>query len=262
MNTEPSPTAVCLLEAEGICKSFPGVRALHNAWIRVQAGKLNALLGENGAGKSTFMNILAGVFLPDEGEVRLHGKSITYRNPREATAAGVSIIHQELNLIPHLTVAENIFLGREPVTRLGMVDKRAMNRSAEKLLQRLELRVDPRTLVYKLSVGARQVVEIAKALSTDARVIIMDEPTSAISEQEVAALFRVITELKRSGVGIIYITHKLDELPHIADEITVLRDGEFITSVPFKPTFPIWTEPGTDPGTECSPFYWSSPPRV
>jgi ribose transport system ATP-binding protein len=226
-------TSPPLLEAEGICKSFPGVRALHNARIKVEAGKLTALLGENGAGKSTLMNILAGVFPPDAGEIRLNGEPIVIRNPRDATDRGISIIHQELNLIPYLTVAENIFLGREPVTPFGMVDKRVMNRAAAALLARLELAVDPRTPIYKLRVGAQQVVEIAKALSTDARVIIMDEPTSAISEQEIAALFRVIGELKRSGVGIIYITHKLDELPHIADDLTVLRDGEFIAARPF-----------------------------
>jgi ABC-type sugar transport system ATPase subunit len=219
-----------LLEAEGICKSFPGVRALHNARIKVEAGKLNALLGENGAGKSTLMNILAGVFAPDAGEIRLNGEIINFKSPRDATDHGISIIHQELNLIPYLTVAENIFLGREPVTSLGMVDRRTMNREAAALLKRLELDVDPRTPIYKLRVGAQQVVEIAKALSTNARILIMDEPTSAISEQEITALFRVIGDLKRSGVGIIYITHKLDELPHIADDLTFLRDGEFIAT--------------------------------
>lgn len=231
MTVDASPPP--LLAAKGICKSFPGVRALHDVQITVHAGRLNAVLGENGAGKSTLMNILSGVFPADAGELLLDGKPIAFRTPREATDAGISIIHQELNLIPYLSVAENIFLGREPLTLLGFVDRKAMNRLAAKLLARLELKVDPRALISSLRVGAQQVVEIAKALSTDARVIIMDEPTSAISEQEVAALFRIITELKRSGVGIIYITHKLDELPQIADDITVLRDGEFITSVPF-----------------------------
>ena len=231
--SESRSTTAPLLAAEGICKSFPGVRALHNARISVHASRLNSLLGENGAGKSTLMNILAGVFAPDAGHILLNGEAISFRSPREATDAGISIIHQELNLIPYLTVAENIFLGREPLTPFGLVDRQAMNRAAEKLLQRLELAVDPRTPVYKLRVGAQQVVEIAKALSTDARIIIMDEPTSAISESEIAALFRVIAELKRAGVGIIYITHKLDELPLIADDVTVLRDGEFIHSAPF-----------------------------
>ena len=231
--TTAQSTIAPLLAATAVCKAFPGVRALHNARITVQAGQLNAVLGENGAGKSTLMNILAGVFPPDSGEIRVNDKVVNFANPREATEAGISIIHQELNLIPYLSVAENIFLGREPVTRLGMVDRRTMNRDAAKLLERLELDVDPRTPVYKLRVGAQQLVEIAKALSTAARVIIMDEPTSAISEQEVAALFRIIGELKRGGVGIIYITHKLDELPQIADDVTMLRDGEFIATAPF-----------------------------
>jgi ribose transport system ATP-binding protein len=231
--SESRSTTAPLLVADGICKNFPGVRALHNARISVHAGRLNALLGENGAGKSTLMNILAGVFAPDAGEILLNGEAVTFENPRDAAHAGIAIMHQELNLIPYLSVAENIFLGREPVTPLGFIDKRAMNRATEKLLQRLELTVDPQTLVYKLRVGAQQVVEIAKALSTDSRIIIMDEPTSAISESEIAALFRVIAELKRTGVGIIYITHKLDELPHIADDVTVLRDGEFIHAAHF-----------------------------
>ena len=222
-----------LLEATGISKSFPGVRALHNMRLSVESGKLNAVLGENGAGKSTLMNILVGVFPPDEGEIRINGQAVTFSTPREATDAGIAIIHQELNLIPYLTVAENIFLGREPRTRLGTIDRRAMNRAAVELLARLNLAVDPRTPVYKLRVGTQQVVEIAKALSTRARVIIMDEPTSAISEQEVTALFRVVAELKRAGVGIVYITHKLDELPQIADDVTILRDGEFIAAAPF-----------------------------
>lgn len=232
MTINPATTAP-LLTATGISKSFPGVRALHNAQITVESGKLNAVLGENGAGKSTLMNILAGVFPADAGEIRINGELVHFANPRESTAAGISIIHQELNLVPHLSVAENIFLGREPVTPLGLVDRKTMCRDTAKLLQRLGLDVDPRTPVYKLRVGAQQLVEIAKALSTDARVLIMDEPTSAISEQEVAALFRIIGELKRDGVGIIYITHKFDELPQIADDVTILRDGEFITAAPF-----------------------------
>lgn len=222
-----------VLEATHISKIFPGVRALSNARISVGAGRLNAVLGENGAGKSTLMNILAGIFAPDTGEIRLNGKVVEFSRPRQATEAGISIIHQELNLIPHLSVAENIFLGREPVTKFGFIDRRTMNYESTRLLTRLGLTIDPRTPVIKLSVGMQQLVEIAKALSTNAHVIIMDEPTSAISEQEVAALFRIIAELKQDGVGIIYITHKLDELPQIADEVTILRDGEFITAAPF-----------------------------
>ena len=222
-----------LLSARGISKSFPGVRALRDVKLDVYPGRLNALLGENGAGKSTLMNILSGVFAPDAGEIRLTGELVTFRNPRAASEAGIAIIHQELNQIPYLTVAENIFLGREPRTALGLIDAKRMVADARTLLKRLELALDPRTPIHRLSVGTRQVVEIAKALSTDARVIIMDEPTSAISEQEITALFRVIADLKRSGVGIVYITHKLDELPQIADDITVFRDGELIAAQPF-----------------------------
>ena len=180
------------------------------------------------------MNILSGVYQPDAGEIRLEGNIISFADPRTAIEAGVAIIHQELNQILQLSVGENIYLGREPKTAWGLIDTQRMNRDAQQLLDRLELAVDPRTPIHRLSVGARQVVEIAKALSTNARVMIMDEPTSAISEQEVLALFRVIADLKQAGVGIIYITHKFDELAEIADDITVLRDGKFIASRPFK----------------------------
>lgn len=222
-----------LLEARGISKSFPGVKALDDVKITVRRGQLNALLGENGAGKSTLMNILAGVFPPDTGEIRLDGRSIHFRNPREAREAGIAIIFQELNLVPELSIAENIFLGREPLNRLGLIDYPRMNREALELLNQLELLVDPRTQVARLRVGQQQVVEIARALSVDARVIIMDEPTSAVTEQEIDVLFRLIERLKQRGVGIIYITHKLDELPKIADHITVLRDGRFVGDRPF-----------------------------
>jgi len=235
---EPSTTTATasdlLLTARGISKGFPGVKALDNVQLAVRAGRLHALLGENGAGKSTLMNILAGVFPPDEGEILLAGRQVAFRNPRDAQEAGIAIIFQELNLVPDLSVAENIFLGREPLTNLGLIDYRRMHRDAEALLAQLDLDVDPRTPVARLRVGAQQVVEIAKAISFDSRVIIMDEPTSAITEQEVESLFRLIQRLKQRGVGIIYITHKLDELPHIADDITVLRDGRFVGSEPFQ----------------------------
>jgi ribose transport system ATP-binding protein len=231
-NPAQSPADV-LLEARGVSKSFPGVKALDGVGISVRSGRLNALLGENGAGKSTLMNILAGVFLPDEGEVLLAGRSVRFKSPREAQQAGISIIFQELNLIPNLSVAENIFLGREPLTPLGLIDYGRMHRDAKDLLAQLELNVDPGTPVARLRVGAQQVVEIAKAISFRSRVIIMDEPTSAITEQEIDVLFRLIRQLKQQGVGIIYITHKLDELRHIADDVTVFRDGRFIASEPF-----------------------------
>ncbi len=222
-----------LLSARGISKSFPGVRALDNVQITVRRGRLNAVLGENGAGKSTLMNILAGVFPPDAGEILMKGRRQTFKRPHEAQQAGIAIIHQELNLLRELSVAENIFLGREPRTRLGLVNYSGMHRDAAALLAPLDLSVDPGTQVRKLRLGAQQVVEIAKALSLDARVLIMDEPTSALSDHEVEAIFRLIRQLKARGVGIIYITHKLDELPHIADDVTVLRDGKCVAAEPY-----------------------------
>ena len=230
--TLPSSNDV-LLEATGITKSFPGVRALDGVNITVRRGRLNALLGENGAGKSTMMNILAGVFPPDTGTVVWEGKPVSFKNTREAQAAGIAIIFQELNLVPDLSIAENIFIGREPLNRFGLVDFPRMNAEAAALLQELELDADPRTLVSQLKVGAQQVVEIAKAISFNSRVIIMDEPTSAITEHEIEVLFRQIRRLKQSGVGLIYITHKLDELPEIADDITVFRDGRFVGTKQF-----------------------------
>jgi ribose transport system ATP-binding protein len=217
-----------VLEGSGISKAFPGVKALNDVQIQVRRGRLNALLGENGAGKSTLMSILAGVFPADAGTVTLRGRPVSFRNTREAQEAGVSIIFQELNLIPQLSVAENIFLGREPRSRVGLINYDQMNREADALMDQLETPMDARAPVERLSVGQQQVVEIAKALSFRADVLIMDEPTSAITEQEVAVLFRLIRQLKRRGVGIIYITHKLDELEGIADDVTVLRDGHFV----------------------------------
>jgi len=231
--TAPASNDV-LLQASGITKSFPGVRALDGVNLTVRRGRLNALLGENGAGKSTLMNILAGVFPPDSGTVTLEGRPVGFKNPREAQAAGISIIFQELNLVPELSIAENIFIGREPMTRFGLVDFARMNADAAALLKELELDADPRTLVSQLKVGAQQVVEIAKAISFNARVIIMDEPTSAITEYEIEMLFRQIKRLKQNGVGLIYITHKLDELPEIADDITVFRDGKLVGANEFR----------------------------
>jgi ribose transport system ATP-binding protein len=223
-----------LLAARGVGKSFPGARALDDVEITVRRGRLNALLGENGAGKSTLMNILAGVFPPDQGEIAIDGQLVRFNGPRGAQAAGVAIIHQELNLLPELTIAENIYLGREPRTRFGLIDYQAMNRAAADLLRQLELDIAPTTAVGRLRIGAQQIVEIAKALSLNARILIMDEPTSAITDHEVAVLFRIIAQLKARGVGMIYITHKLDELAHIADDVTIFRDGRFIAARPYN----------------------------
>lgn len=234
MSANTPPPDDVLLQASGITKSFPGVRALDGVNLTVRRGRLNALLGENGAGKSTLMNILAGVFPPDAGTVTLEGRSVTFKNTREAQVVGISIIFQELNLVPEMSIAENIFIGREPMTRFGLVDYTRMNADAAALLKELELDADPRTLISQLKVGAQQVVEIAKAISFKSRVIIMDEPTSAITGHEIEMLFRQIRRLKQNGVGLIYITHKLDELNEIADDITVFRDGKFVAQREFS----------------------------
>jgi ABC-type sugar transport system ATPase subunit len=231
--TTPARVDDVLLAARGVAKSFPGVRALDGVDFTVRRGRLNAVLGENGAGKSTLMNILAGVFAPDAGQLQVDGQPVRFAAPRDAQAAGVAMIHQELNLLPELSVAENIFLGREPRTRLGLVDYRTMHHSAATLLDQLELAVGPSTPVKRLRIGAQQVVEIAKALSQNARVLIMDEPTSAITDHEIAVLFRIIGQLKSRGVGLVYITHKLDELPAIANDVTILRDGRLVATEPF-----------------------------
>ena len=217
-----------ILEAQGIAKSFPGVRALDGVTLQVRRGRLRALLGENGAGKSTLMNILAGVFPPDAGTLRLDGHEVSFPNPRAALAAGIGIVFQELNLIPHLSVAENIFLGREPRTRLGLIDYPRLNAAAAAVLKRLDLAVAPTSLIADLRVGQQQLVEIARAVSEDARVLILDEPTSSLSAHEVEVLFGVIAELKKRGVALIYITHKFEELAHICDDVTVMRDGRVV----------------------------------
>ena len=223
-----------ILEAKGISKEFPGVKALDDVSLSLRAGRLTALLGENGAGKSTLMNIVAGVFPPDAGEVNLLGRRVNFANPREAHEAGISMIFQELNLIPNLTVAENIFLGREPLNRLGLIDNAEMNLQAEALLKRLDLDIEPTAVLGGLRVGQQQVVEIAKAISSQARVLIMDEPTSAITEHEVEVLYGIIDNLKQQGVAIAYITHKFEELARIGDDAVVMRDGRLIGSAAIK----------------------------
>ena len=204
-----------VLEARGISKSFPGVKALDGVDLTLRRGRLTALLGENGAGKSTLMNVVAGVFPPDAGELRVAGSPVRFTSPRQARDHGIAMIYQELNLVPGLTVAENIFLGREPLRLSGLIDYAALNRNAAAWLERLELDVSPTTPVGRLRVGQQQVVEIAKALAGEVRILIMDEPTSALTERETEVLFQRIADLKRQGVAIAYITHKLEELlPH------------------------------------------------
>src|ERR1700730_16874350 len=222
-----------LVEAKDIGKSFPGVRALAGARFDLMPGEVHALMGENGAGKSTLMKILAGIYRKDSGEIRYDGASVDFADPREAQQAGIGIIHQELQLMNHLTVAQNIFIGREPKRAFGLLlDDDKLNHDAAALLAHLNLDIDPRAVVGGLTVARQQRVEIAKALSFNSRVLIMDEPTAALNNAEIAELFKMIRELKARGVGIIYISHKMDELKQISDRVTVLRDGEYVATVP------------------------------
>ena len=222
-----------ILEATGIEKVFPGVRALDGVGLRVRSGRLVALLGENGAGKSTLMNVLSGVLPPDAGTIRLDGQPVRFAIPREAQVRGIGIVHQELNLIPGLSVAENIFLGREPRGRSGLIDYRRLHADTRAVLARLDLKVAPESIVADLRVGQQQLVEIAKAVAEEARVLIFDEPTSSLSSHEVDVLFGVIADLKRRGVGLVYITHKFDELARICDDVVVMRDGRVVGEAPF-----------------------------
>jgi ABC-type sugar transport system ATPase subunit len=224
-------SALPLIAIEHVTKRFPGVMALHDVSFTVEAGELHAVVGENGAGKSTLMKILAGVLSDFEGRLLLRGEPVHFRGTRDAEAAGISIIHQELNLVEQLSAAANVFLGREKRTRLGLLDNRAMEQAAAALLVELECNIRPRQLVRDLRVGDQQLVEIAKALSLETDILIMDEPTSALTEAEVARLFRVIDRLRRRGVTILYISHKMDEVFRLADRITVLRDGRHMRTL-------------------------------
>lgn len=217
-----------MLKIENIGKSFAGVKALSGINMDIPFGKVTAIIGENGAGKSTLMKILSGVYSEYEGRLMLDGAELRFATPREAQLQGIAIIHQELTLVSCLTITENIFLGREMETPWGQLDKKAMRMKSVELLKKLKLDIDPDTVVEKLKVGQQQVVEMAKALLTESKVIIMDEPTSAISDHEVNVLFDIINDLRNENKAIIYISHKLDELFRIADRYVVLRDGRMI----------------------------------
>jgi ribose transport system ATP-binding protein len=217
-----------LLVTKNITKKFPGVIALKNVSLQIDAGKVTAIIGENGAGKSTLMKILSGVYADYEGQIIFKDKPVQFSGTAAAQQAGIAIIHQELNLIPYLTITENIFLGSELVNSFGLLDKKGMHAKVRALLQILNLDVEPDTIVATLKVGQQQMVEIAKALLLDADLIIMDEPTSAITESEVESLFKVINQLREQGKAIVYISHKLNELFKIADNYIVLRDGKTI----------------------------------
>lgn len=224
-----SPAVHELLEIRNVSKRFPGVVALDEVSITVSRGSVHALMGENGAGKSTLMKILSGMYMPDEGDILIEGGKVVFSGVRDAMKAGISMIHQELMPIPELTVAENIFLGKEPVMgRTGLVDFREMNRQAMKILERIQLDIPADRRMKDLPIAQMQMIEIAKAISNDARVIIMDEPTSAITSREVDILFGIIAQLKREGISVIYISHKMDEIFRISDVITVMRDGRVV----------------------------------
>lgn len=220
-----------MLDIKLVSKSFPGVQALKEVSFQVQTGEVHAVIGENGAGKSTLMKILSGVYTDYGGEIYIDGKRLLLHDPHDAQQHGIAIIHQELNLIPELTIAENIFLGREIYTTLGMMDYKKMESESALLLDRLNLHIQPNLKVRGLRMGEQQLVEVAKALSLNASLLILDEPTSALSENEIERLFAVIHSLKTTGVTMIYISHKLDEIFQISDRVTVLRDGAYIGTV-------------------------------
>ncbi len=220
-----------LIQMEHIHKYFPGVHALNDVHLSVNAGEVHALIGENGAGKSTLMKVLNGIYKKDGGRILYKGKEVELDGPESAQALGIGMIHQELNLMPHLTVAQNIFIGKEPM-RLGLfIDAAKANAEAQKLLDSLNIRIDATALVGSLSVAKQQLVEIAKALSYDSELLVMDEPTAALTESEIVELFKFIRQLKAKGHGIIYISHRLEELWEISDRVTVMRDGQYVDTV-------------------------------
>ncbi|MFI3172603.1 MAG: sugar ABC transporter ATP-binding protein [Eubacteriales bacterium] len=221
-----------IVSMEKINKSFPGVKALNNVNFELRSGEVMALLGENGAGKSTLMKILSGVYTRDDGKMEIFGKEYADLTPKQAQEVGVAIIHQELNMCRHLTVAENMFLGREKCGKI-ILKNSEMEAEAKRILDDLKIDIDPKQAVGDLPVSKQQMVEIAKALSTNAKILIMDEPTSALTAKEIDELFRIIHKLKEDGCGIVYISHRLEELQHIVDRVTIMRDGQYITEFNF-----------------------------
>jgi len=233
MNSEGAPGAAStpLVEMTDIDKSFPGVKALAKARFELLPGEVHALMGENGAGKSTLMKILSGVYTRDAGTVLLNGQPVEITSPRQAQSLGVGIIHQELALMRDLTAAQNIFIGREP-RRFGILDEGQLNRDAAAIFASMNLKLEPTVKVETLTIAKQQMVEIAKALSYRSRVLIMDEPTAALNDVEIAELFAIINRLKAEGVGVVYISHKMDEIKRISDRVTIMRDGEYVGTVP------------------------------
>lgn len=225
-----------ILEMKGIVKSFGPVKALKGVDLDLRAGEVHALMGENGAGKSTLMKVLTGIHDANEGTIHYNGKQVTYSKPKDAMEDGIVIVHQELNMMNHLTVAQNIFIGREEFRHNLLIDDGASIKKAKKLFELLKLDINPTEKVGNLTVGKQQMVEIAKALSMDAKVIVFDEPTAALTESEINELFVIIDDLRAKGVGIIYISHRMDEIARITDRVTVMRDGEYVGTVNTKET--------------------------
>ena len=224
-----------LLEMKNINKSFPGVKALQNVDFQLKAGEVHALLGENGAGKSTLIKVLGGIYIAEEGEIYVEGQKVNIDGVVPARKAGVSIVHQELVLVPYMTVAENIFLGREPGKKLN-INRKKMTEDAQKLLDAYEMGIDADTLVEKLTIAQRQMVEIVKAIAFNSKILVLDEPTSSISDKEVHFLFETVRNLTKQGVGVIYISHKMSELQEICDRVTVMRDGQAVGTKVVKET--------------------------
>ena len=220
-----------LLEMRKITKTFPGVKALDEVDFSLERGTVHALMGENGAGKSTLMKCLFGIYTPDSGEIYIDGKKVSYKDPKDALDSGVAMVHQELNQVSMRSVAENIMLGRFP-NKYGIIDHKKMNQETQDLFDRLGLNFDPKKIIGKYSVAERQLIEIAKAVSYDAKILVLDEPTSSLTESEVDKLFEIINKLRTQGVGIIYISHKMEEILSISDFVTVMRDGKFIDCKP------------------------------
>ncbi|SFE64706.1 ABC transporter [Thermoanaerobacter thermohydrosulfuricus] len=222
MNQKP------ILQVRGISKSFYGVTVLRNIDLDVFPGEIHAICGENGAGKTTLMNILTGSFPPDSGDIYFNGEKVVFDSPKDAQQIGISIVHQEISLFPHLTVAENIFAGRVPLSRGDLINKNELNKRAKEVIKELKTNIEPDEIVGDLSISRQQMVEIAKALSSNCKVLILDEPTSALTEAEAENLFNILEILKRNGMAILYISHRMSEIFKICQRITILRDGEHV----------------------------------
>ena len=226
-----------MIEMTGITKSFSGNKVLKDVQFSLKKGEIHALMGENGAGKSTMMKILTGIYERDAGEVTVRGESVHYKNPKESEHAGIAVIHQELNILPYLSIAENLFLGKEKTFgKSGILKTKERNQKASEILKRLDMHDDVRTEAGNLSVGKQQIIEIAKAISSNAEVIIMDEPTAALTDREIESLFETIRKLQETGVSFVYISHRMEEIFSLCDRITILRDGEYVGTKVIKET--------------------------